>query len=141
MKVSENFSLQEFVPKDVYQQYGNMSIWFVDKRIITISQWLRDKLGKPVKINDWVEGGQYKESGFRNFDTGTGAKRSQHKFGRAADIKVAGYEGEELRQIVRDNFPELKLLGLTTIEKNTPTWVHIDCRYTDLSVLLEVNYK
>lgn len=141
MKVSENFTIQEFVTPEVYKQWGDKSIWFVDNRIIAIAQWFRTKLGKSVTINNWHAGGQFKESGLREFTTDTGAKYSQHKFGRAADLKVEGYTGDQLRQIVKDNEAELMALGLTTIEADTTTWLHVDVRFTGLPTILIVPFK
>jgi hypothetical protein len=140
MQVTKNFSVQELVPPDVYNARGDAAAQLIDLRIVLVAQWLREKTGQSIVINNWNSGGQYQESGLRNFDTATGAKWSQHKFGRALDLKVNGMEPEAVRQLIRDNWDTLKVIGLTTIEKDTPTWVHIDCRYTGLDNLLEVNY-
>jgi len=142
MKISENFVIQEFVPKSIYEKYGENSIWFVDPRIIAFCQWLRDYIQESVTINNWHREGKYNESCFRVPDTTTGAKLSQHRFGRAVDIKVEGHLPETIREIIRLNFKELRAkYGVSTIEKDTPTWVHVDCRYTGLDHLLEVPYK
>jgi hypothetical protein len=140
MKVSKNFILQEFVDPVTYKAMGEKSLWLIDKRIIDLAQFLRDHFNVPVIINNWHLGGRYDESGLRQFNTTTGATRSQHKYGRAADLKFSGLKPEEIRNEIRKS-PILLSLGLTTIEKDTPTWVHIDCRYTGLDKLLEVPYK
>ncbi|MEI7727784.1 MAG: D-Ala-D-Ala carboxypeptidase family metallohydrolase [Bacteroidota bacterium] len=139
-KVSKDFDIREFVPKPVYAIYGDISIWFVDHRIILFCQWLRDYLKKSITINNWHLGGQYNESCFRLPDTMTGAKLSQHRHGRAADVKVSGYDPEEVRGIIRKNFDLVSVnYGISVIEKDTPTWTHADCRFTGLSKLMEVN--
>ena len=129
MALSKNFVIQEFVYPEIFDQYGEKAQWFIDKRIVQACQLLRDKLGVPIKINDWHSEGRYKESGLREFDTETGAKYSQHKFGAAADLKIGDLDGEEMRDIVKKYWTDLKGL-ITTIEDDTPTWLHIDCRWT-----------
>jgi hypothetical protein len=141
MQVSKNFIIQEFVSPDVFAQFGDKAIWFIDPKVVSIAQWLRDHTGKVVTINNWHAGGQYKESGLRSFLTSTGAQFSQHKFGRAGDMKIEGLNGTEMRKIVDDNAEKLMQLGLTTVELDTPTWLHVDCRYTGLTSILKVPFK
>jgi len=139
-KASKDFDIREFVPKNVYAIYGDNSLWFVDNRIIQFCQWLRDFIKKPVTINNWHLGGQYNESCFRIPETPTGAKLSQHRQGRAVDIKVDGFSPDQVRDVIRKNFDLLSVnYGISVIEKDTPTWTHVDCRFTGLSKLLEVN--
>jgi len=141
VQITKNFSVQEVVPPDVYAARGDAAAQLMDIRIVNVAQWIRDQTGKSITINNWKSGGQYKESGLRNFETSTGAKWSQHKFGRALDLKVEGLNPEDVRQFIRDNWNVLKKIGLSCIEKDTPSWVHIDCRYTGLETLLEVPYQ
>ncbi|MFZ4545929.1 MAG: D-Ala-D-Ala carboxypeptidase family metallohydrolase [Bacteroidales bacterium] len=141
MNVSKNFQLREFVDPVTFQIRGNKAIELIDKRIVNVAQFLRDHFNAPIVINNYHEGGGHIESGLRTFLSKTGATYSQHKYGRAIDIKVQGWKAEEVRKEIRKMWPELKALGLTTIERDTPTWVHLDCRYTGLDELLEVPYK
>jgi hypothetical protein len=140
MKVTKNFSAQELVDKIVITSRGISAIQLIDIRIVNVAQWLRDYLGEEIVINNWNTGGPYHESGLRDPFSKTGAKWSQHKFGRALDLKFEKTTPEAVRQIIRDNWETLKALGLTTIEKDTPTWVHIDCRYTGMDELYECPY-
>ena len=57
MKVSKDFVIEEFVPEEIYQQFGDKSIWFIDPKIIRIAQFFRDRYGLPITINDWHNGG------------------------------------------------------------------------------------
>jgi hypothetical protein len=66
---------------------------------------------------------------------------SQHKFGRAIDIKVSGMTPREVFAIVKaheDYLIENQII--TTIESlsMTPTWLHLDCRFTGLDRFLIV---
>lgn len=140
-KISKNFIIQEFVPEDIYKRFGNSSIWFIDQKIVDIAQLLRTNFGKPVYINNWHLGGACQESSFRSPNTSTGAVYSQHKAGRAIDLRIKDFDPEEIREYIRNTFSIWNDLGLTTIEKNTPTWVHIDCRWTGLKMLKEVAYN
>lgn len=140
MKISENFCLQEFVPPEIYTKFGNSSIWFIDNRLINVVQYIRTATKKPLTINNWHKGGTYKESGYRVPDSTTGAKYSQHKFGRAADLK-SELTPQEIYLFIKDSWKVLSSLGLTTVEnvEATKTWLHIDLRHSDKRELLIVN--
>jgi hypothetical protein len=145
MKVSENFVLQEFICPEIYNAWGEKSIQFIDFNIIMFAQRLRDKYGKPLVINNWHTGGKYKDSGLRRFNSKTGAKMSQHRFGRAVDIKILLANGtidpkggERLREFVKKNYLGMFSDIITTIEADTEGWLHADCRYTGKASLLIV---
>lgn len=144
IKITENFYLDEFIHPDIYRKYGKNSIWFLDAKIVYICQQLRTDLNVPITINNWAVGGNFKYSGLRPLDAKIGAKRSQHKFGRAADPKgFGGMSIEEVFNYIMDNENKSRYmdLGLTTIEniKHTPTWLHLDTRLTNLEDILIVN--
>ena len=137
----KHFQIKEFVTPEAYTARGEKAIELMDNRIINCADLLREMLDKPCVINNWHLNGQYHESGLRSMDTTTGAKWSQHKFGRAIDVKVIGMKSEEVRAFIRLHWQEFKAVGLTTIEKDTPTWCHCDCRFTGLDGLYEVPFK
>ena len=134
MKLSKNFRLEEFVPRSVYETWGDNSIWFIDKRIVDIAQFFRDRYGLPITINDWHTGGSRQRSGLRSFNSGVGAPMSQHKFGRAIDMKwlTTGLHMDDIREDIKNNQSTFLSCGLTTIENGTDTWIHADCRWTGL---------
>lgn len=140
VRVSDDFIIQEFVPPNVYESFGNKSIWFIDIRVVHICQFLRDYFDKELTINDWNWGGSYINSGFRLENTTIGVSMSQHKYGRAADIKIQGISIPEIKSVIESNYIELRRLGLTTLEKieRTPTWLHFDVRYTGISSIFYV---
>lgn len=142
MNVSKDFVLQELVPEILWKHKGDSSLWFLDKRLIELVQFIRDHFNRPITINDWHRGGKLHDCGFRLPDSKTGAILSQHKMGRAADIHFDGIVNySEIRKHIQDNWPLFKQAGLTTIEADTPTWLHIDIRNTDTSELLIVPYR
>lgn len=140
MKISENFTVQEFVPPSIFNRFGEHSIQFIDYRLPGVVEAIRELVGKPIIINNWNNGGDKDDSGYRVPDCKEGAELSQHKFGRAADLKVTNMNYEDFRNLIRSNFPKLNALGLTTIELGTLTWLHVDLRWTGLSTLNEVPY-
>lgn len=131
IKVSENFYLDEFVGKSFYNKFGSKSIWFIDDRIIDIVQFIRTKTGKSITVNTWFNGGRFSERGLRDPNTSTGAKYSQHKFGKALDFEVSGIKSDDVRKLIQGEWKdELRELGLTAIEAGI-SWVHIDVRNTN----------
>ena len=130
MKVSQNFILEEFVAPDIYAERGDKSIELLDNRIISLAQFFRDYFGS-ITINNWDSGGQYKESGLRSFTTTTGAKWSQHRFGRGADLKFTGTTPQKAYAEVLKHQKLFYEKGLRVMENitATPSWLHIDIRY------------
>lgn len=147
-KLTEHFYLDEFIPPEIYSARGVKSIALLDMRIIAGVQFLREKAqekyGSSVSftVNNWYNKGKRHESGLRLPNTRTGAKWSQHKYGRAVDIVPKGLSVAQLFEIVKDNERYLIDAGfITTIENiaYTKTWLHVDCRYTGLENLRIVN--
>ena len=141
MKISKDFSIHEFVPPMIYEYFVDKSLWFIDPRIVVLAQFIRDRFGKQVTINNYLAGGNYQYSGFRDHACTIGAVNSQHRQGRAIDFRVKGMEPEEVRQDIITYFPLYKAVGLTTIEADTATWIHADCRFTNQDSLLIVPFK
>ena len=103
MMVSAHFDIREFVPKPIYDQYGANSIWFIDHRLIEGAEWLRAHFNAPIIINNWHTGGKFQERGFRVPTTTTGARLSQHKFGRAIDFNVQGMTSDQVAKDLIDS--------------------------------------
>jgi hypothetical protein len=101
----------------------------MDERILRGADWLREKFGA-VTINGKFGGKAFTESGLRNPFTETGAKFSQHKFGRALDLKFHKVTVKEVYEYIIRNPQEARENGITTVEDIafTPSWLHIDCR-------------
>lgn len=123
------FQLHEVVPASVIQARGEKGWELMDDRILMGADWLRQVHGSCVingKIGDTV----FRESGLRDPLTDTGAKFSQHKFGRALDLKFLKVDTKTVYNYILANQAEARRNGITTIEdiKDAPTWIHIDCR-------------
>lgn len=142
IQITPNFFLDEFIDPSIYAARGERSVALMDHRMIMFAQWLREAAGRPLTINNWASGGQFRESGLRRSDTRTGAKWSQHKYGRAIDIKCQGLTPRELFAIVKANEAYLIQHQLCTTIENleyTVSWLHCDCRFTGLDRLLIVD--
>lgn len=137
MKLTDNISLQELVPKDVYLRYGDGAVRFIDQRLPAILERIRELCGgRAMTLNDWYYGGRFNLRGFRPANCTTGAPKSQHKLGKAADFTIKGMTADQVRQVIRNNAVELMQMGLTRIEIGI-SWVHIDLKETGLSKLVE----
>ena len=129
--IPKYFQWHELVPNAIYKDY-----WLIlmDTRLLMTIDAMRMHYNRPITINNWIDGGNFRYRGFRPFDCNVGAKFSQHKFGRAVDLDVSGISAEQVRNDIRSGlFPEI-----TCIEKDV-NWVHIDVR--NCSRLLEVSPK
>ena len=147
MKHSEYFNIEEFVPEDIYLQFGEKAWWFIRPEIVAIADKIRLLLNRTVLINDWSLRGQAQYRGFRPADCKIGAKFSQHRMGAAIDIVVPArpakmLDGKVIRpglqlmhptevyHFLLDHRSVFVPMGLTTIENPmfTPTWNHLDIR-------------
>ena len=131
MKVSKDFELQEFIPKEIYNAFRENSTWFINPTIINIAQVVRDICGVPIIINNWNNGGSYNNRGYRLPSSPIGAVYSQHKLGNAIDISSNEMNAKKLYELILANKGLLLLNGLSAIEdiRHTKTWVHLDCRF------------
>lgn len=127
---SKHFDCREFVDARTWGVLGVKAAWLVGPKIVAICDLIREKTGVPVTVNNWHMGGNYDSSGYRAIWDATGGKLSQHRCGRAADVKVKGLAPLQVFQIIQANKAEFEAAGLTTMEdlRYTPTWTHLDCR-------------
>jgi len=93
MKLTKNFSLHEFDCNDGSKMPSDVLLNVVE--LAGQLQILRDFIGKPIKINSAYRSPSY------NKMVG-GAKNSQHKLGKAADIRVDGISPRELHGIIEE---------------------------------------
>ena len=140
VKIGTYFEIVEFVPPVIWNKFGEKSVWFMDKRIFLLADFIRSRFGKPMTINNWNNGGTFSLRGFRPPDTTTGGLLSQHKFGRAIDFNIEGSTPQEIYKDIVDNFTIYSKAGLTTVEDIafTTGWNHMDIRQTNSPTLLIV---
>jgi hypothetical protein len=131
-----NFRIEEFFPKRVLDRFHpTRALQFLDKRVLDIAQFYRLYWGVPIFVNTYAIASQdtnFHNRGFR-FPTSTvGAEFSQHKFGRAFDSSSSRITPQRMYRDILDNPEEFLKVGLTCLEdiRDTPTWLHSDCRWT-----------
>lgn len=142
-RFSEFFKAEEFLPKHIHAQYGDSFLFkIMDVRILNVITLIRIHFGAPVEINNWAwEKKSFNQwRGWRTPTSTVGALFSQHKMGRAIDFEVEGVTPINVRRELIGNAGLFIEEGLTTMEHGdyTPTWTHIDCRYTGQGGLLIV---
>jgi|TARA_Y100000310_G_scaffold311768_2_gene358361 hypothetical protein len=161
-----NFDIHEFVCPEIYERWGNkQSLRYIDEAIILAAQYIRDKTGLGVTINDYAYGGQYRDSGTRSpesygrmYGTSKGLDKylitySMHKFCAAADLKIGSkgnyMSSEDMAEFVLDNESDLMAIGIRRIEnpkftvskhgKKGKDWLHIDTGNSASEFIIQVN--
>lgn len=138
---NEPFEIEEFVPPSIFNQFGIKSTWFIDIDVVRGMIYLRRYFNKPIIINTWKQGGKLQNRGFRLPSYPGGSKLSQHKFGKAVDFNVSGMTPAEVnKELIADQKLIMANTAFTTMEdvRFTPTWTHIDIRWTGKGELLVV---
>jgi uncharacterized protein YcbK (DUF882 family) len=119
MKLTKNFALKEFKCRDGSLPEGELLENC--QELADNLQVLRDHIGKPINIISGYRPPSY------NKKIG-GAKRSQHLFAKAADIKVSGMAPAEVHATV------IKLIKAGKMKQGGvgkySTFVHYDTRGT-----------
>jgi len=119
------FEVWEYVPPEVYKQFGEESWWFVNPMLVQMDDALREYFGVPVTINNWKNGKDRVASGFRPASCTVGAALSQHRLGNASDKIFKGLDPLNVQQEILSHpsvFP-----FITGIEIGV-SWVHTDVR-------------
>ena len=62
---TKNFRLEELVCDHVFKKYGQTAWQFLDPRLIQTLNYIRDKINKPMEINNYHWGGGDSQSGLR----------------------------------------------------------------------------
>ena len=110
-KLTQNFRVKEFACTD-----GSDPI-FIDSDLVNVLQKIRNHFGKSVTITS-----AYRTPG-KNKACG-GTTYSQHLYGRAADIKVAGVAPKKVAAYAEKLLPKKGGIGVYN------TFTHIDTRAT-----------
>lgn len=128
------FDTREFIDERTWNILGIKSAWMIDPKIVAVCDLLRELTGLPVKVNNWhyYKPGQqkYVASGLRAKWERTGAELSQHRLGRAADVKIVGMSPTQIFNLIMVHSEAFAAVGLSTMEdlRDTKTWNHLDCR-------------
>lgn len=120
------FSLEELVPKRVFEDRGKAVLQLFDPRILTAADALRERYGKMI-VNNWPFGGKNEYCGWRPAICNVGTQFSQHRFGRALDLHPQDTELEEIIHDLRVR-PDRRAYQFITAVEDDVSWLHIDCR-------------
>ncbi len=116
INISNNFVIQDFIPNHIYKRYKDKSIRFINPKVVSMAECLRNRFNADVVINNWhkYNDGEYyfNFSGYRPPDCKKGSFMSRHKQGLAIDIKIRGLLSSEIEADIIKNTDianELKL--------------------------------
>lgn len=122
----EHFKPCEFVDRVCYARWGDNCMRYIDVRLPVIMDFLREKLGRPITINNWQTGGPFEDRGLRDATSGDFLQFSDHTYGRAIDFNVQDISDADVQKAILNEYTDdLITLGVTGIEDGTPTWTHI----------------
>lgn len=126
--------IRELVPPDIYKEKGKESWRYIDSRLVEVLKHIRNIYDRPIIINTWHIGGNAMYRGLRTSESPVYKYYSDHTFGRAADFNIKDISPQQVQKDITELYAdELKLLGLTAIEKDTPTWTHISVAFFPLN--------
>ena len=122
MKISKNFTLQEFLvtTTGLNNQLTSDALANIEYLAKNLLQPLRDMYGKPIRIT----------SGYRSVEVNKavgGSTTSQHTKGQAVDI-VAD-DNQALFDLIKSNFEFDQLIWEYGTDKQ-PSWVHVSIKKT-----------
>jgi hypothetical protein len=132
---SKNYSVECFVDKATYQQFGIKSWQFLSPDILFAYDTISKFYGKKLVCNNWREGGNFQYRGLRPQGCGVGAPYGAHYRGGALDFNVPDVAPPQVQLDLVKNaelWPQITRMEDITA---TPTWTHID----NGNMLTEVN--
>ena len=131
---ANHFTIQELVPRHVYEDRGDKAWELLDDRAIITLDALRERYG-PMIVNNWhmvnKPSWALKErqwAGLRTPQSPWGTQYSQHQHGRAFDVLFRDYLSKDVRGEILANpsiFPYIGSLELGV------SWFHFDVRNCD----------
>lgn len=133
MNIKDYFDIQELVCRHVYEKYGDNAWQFFDNRLLETLLVIREKLGKPIYVNNWQVGGNVTQRGLRCNVCQLVAEKtrlekvyvSAHMQGTGIDFDVKGMTALEVRNWIKAN--QILLPYPIRLEQDV-TWVHLDMR-------------
>lgn len=139
------FDVSELICPHCYKRDGKTAIYYLDPRLVDVLIWVREKLDKPIVVNNYHSGGSYSQRGFRcNLCDLVKSKiqdgklyATSHCEGMAVDFSVVGMNTEDVKRWIRLHANDLP--HPIRLESNTTTWIHVDVRVTSGSKIEEFN--
>ncbi len=130
MRECTHFDIEELVSEAVFRKYGIRAWAFFDPRLLVTIDWLRENIGKPIIINNWVWSGDLSQRGLRENTCAIVVEKTEgdiiylsgHVLGMAVDFDVEGMTSEEVRKWIIEHQDELPFP--VRLEKGV-SWCHL----------------
>lgn len=130
-KITDYFRIEELVCLHVYNRFKEKSLDFIDYKLKETLLVIREKLDRPIYINNWIWGGNKSQRGLRCNVCALAKEKtmlnknylSAHVLGKGVDFTVKGMTAEEVRQWLQKN--QILLPYPIRVESDV-TWVHVD---------------
>ena len=119
----KHFSVYELVDQETFELLGNNAQLLFDQDLLRDIDTLRENINRKCTINDWYWGGKFSQSGYRTLKSVVGSKTSQHRLGKAFDLKFEKITAEEVRKHIIANkhlYP-----AIMRLERGV-SWIHLD---------------
>ena len=125
MKLSDHFTLDEIVHKDIIEKIGNRSADFLHAELVPTLEAIRARFGAIV-VNGTYKGEVFTNSGLRLPKGDLGASMSSHKFGNAVDCKFYGSTPLEVQNYIIRHQSEFPHISRMENAMTTVTWLHAE---------------
>ena len=132
-KATKHFNTEELVSKQVYDVIGDDAIKLFAPKALETLEVIREILNVPLICNNWADGGNRDDCGYRDKLCTIGATRSAHKEGMAFDLISNKMSAQEMRDLIIKN--QDKLPYNIRIE-DAVSWLHFDVRDKGVKVYL-----
>lgn len=135
------FGIKELVSKRVFEKRGELAWGEFDTRLLEVVLVIRrDILKVPLIVNNWANGGQYQQRGYRENlceivkkKTDAGVLYMMAHNGKALDFSSPKMTADEMRDAIVKDADKLPYPIRMEKKEQAPTWVHVDVRVDDLN--------
>jgi len=144
MRLNDRFTLQEYVPKSVFDKHGERAVRFISTALIEADYQLLQDLEKhygrqiSCSINTWSFGGDRSYSGLRVPGEPYYKPHSMHSMGSGSD-KIYSFkdtkeriETKKIYDFIIANQSKYYALGIRRMEdiRDASSWIHWDTCWT-----------
>lgn len=131
MDITTFFDACELLCPHVAKKFGAKGLRFMDTTILDNLTWIRSRIGRPIRVNNWQNCGKLSQRGLRcNCCALVAAKTkaatpylSAHVLGKAVDFDVDGMTAEAVRKWIKEQGVDLPYP--CRLEEGV-SWVHMD---------------
>jgi hypothetical protein len=120
----EHFRIEELVPPELHELLHEDKLWgMFEEDLLRGIDWMRERFG-PATINNWVWGGNFKQSGLRTKNSTHYSETSTHSKGGGIDLKFRDYTSDQVRASMKEiHSPYIRRM------ENKVSWCHVDVKY------------